>query len=178
MGFLGVKGSVLTFNQYKDKIENYKRHGLKQFASIYRAHKDKTIPLYQLKWGEEMEYMLHVQPTLEDGTTGRYKLSNRGPELIQTFNKSATAAESGVVLMPEFGGWMIEAVPTEPYKSTIEAEQLLSCFKKLQIRRKVLQEFLKPYKICITSMANAPGLGTKNYIHIDDEALQREWHQN
>jgi hypothetical protein len=60
MGFLGVKGSVLTYNQYKDKIETYKRHGLKQFASIYRAHKDKKLPLYSLKWGEEMEYMLHV----------------------------------------------------------------------------------------------------------------------
>ena len=28
MGFLGVKGEVLTFNQYKEKIETYKMHGL------------------------------------------------------------------------------------------------------------------------------------------------------
>ena len=28
MGFLQVKGAVLTYNQYKNKIELYKRHGL------------------------------------------------------------------------------------------------------------------------------------------------------
>lgn len=29
MGFLNVKGGLLTYNQYKDKMENYKRHGLR-----------------------------------------------------------------------------------------------------------------------------------------------------
>jgi len=44
-------------------------------------------------------------------------MSNRGPELIEEFNKSKVAEGSGVVLMPEFGGWMIEAVPSKPYNS-------------------------------------------------------------
>jgi hypothetical protein len=56
MGFLNVKGNVLTYNQYKDKIEGYKRHGLLQFVSLYNAHKNKFIPLRDLKWGEEMEF--------------------------------------------------------------------------------------------------------------------------
>jgi len=54
-------------------------------------------------------------------------MSNRGPELIDTFNTSDLAKESGVVLMPEFGGWMVEAVPSEPYMSIIDADILLSC---------------------------------------------------
>jgi len=33
--------------------------------------------------------------------------------------------------MPEFGGWMIEAVPKDPYRSIIDAEELLSCEAKL-----------------------------------------------
>ena len=49
-------------------------------------------------------------------------MSNRGPELIQIFNESGRAVESEVVLMPEFGGWMIEAVPTQPYSSIQDAE--------------------------------------------------------
>jgi len=44
-------------------------------------------------------------------------MSNRGPELIDTFNKSEKSKDSGIVLMPEFGGWMIEAVPSKPYMS-------------------------------------------------------------
>ena len=56
MGFLNVKGNVLTYEQYKHKIESYKRHGLMQFLSLYDAHKSSYIPLKDLKWGEESEY--------------------------------------------------------------------------------------------------------------------------
>lgn len=35
------------------------------------------------------------------------------------------------MLMPEFGGWMIEAVPSEPYSSTMDPDALLSCEDKL-----------------------------------------------
>ena len=41
---------------YKDKTDIHKKHGLNQFISIYNAHKDRFIPLKDLKWGEEMEY--------------------------------------------------------------------------------------------------------------------------
>ena len=117
MGFLGVKGGVLTYNQYKDKIEFYKRHGLLQFVSLYHAHKGKRIPIDQLKWGEEMEYQLGVCICDPSGKFSRMKMSNRGPELIKEFNTNPMAAASKIVLMPEFGGWMVEAVPTEPYMS-------------------------------------------------------------
>ena len=60
MGFLSIQGGVLTYSEYKDKIETYKRHGLMQFASVYNSHKEKFIPLSDLKWGEEMEYQLYV----------------------------------------------------------------------------------------------------------------------
>ena len=60
MGFLNVKGGVLTYNQYKQKKEQYKKHGLLQFCSVYNAHKDKFINLKDLKWGEEMEYQIYT----------------------------------------------------------------------------------------------------------------------
>ena len=83
MGFLNVKGGLLTYNQYKDKMENYKRHGLRQFKSLYNAHKDRYIELADLKWGEEMEYQ--VMTCDEDA---KFIMSNRGLELIDVFNKS------------------------------------------------------------------------------------------
>lgn len=56
-------------------------------------------------------------------------LSNRGPELIKTFNESSLSGQSEIMLMPEFGGWMVEAVPSKPYNSIIH--DLLSCEEKL-----------------------------------------------
>ena len=126
MGFLNVKGNVLTYNQYKDRIEQYKRHGLGQFISLYNAHKTQFIPLADLKWGEESEYQV-----MKGTPNGGYIMSNRGLELIEVFNNSELSSENGIVLMPEFGGWMVEAVPKEPYKSIIDAAELLSCEEKL-----------------------------------------------
>jgi hypothetical protein len=91
---------------------------------------DRYIPVDDLKWGEEMEYMIYVLAECNDGKK-RLLLSNRGPELIDKFNTSESTKESGVVLMPEFGGWMIEAVPTEPYMSIADPKILLSCEEKI-----------------------------------------------
>jgi hypothetical protein len=40
--------------------------------------------------------------------------------------------------MPEFGGWMIEAVPLTPYPTLLDAEVLLSCEYKMRSRRQAL----------------------------------------
>ena len=76
MGFLQVKGAVLTYSQYREKIEQYKRHGLLQFCSLYNSHKHRSIPLKDLKWGEEMEYQIY------EINKQKIQLSNKGPELI------------------------------------------------------------------------------------------------
>jgi len=62
--------------------------------------------------------------------------------------------------MPEFGGWMVEAVPKEPYQSISHAEDLLSCVDKLSKRREILRDYFKKFNIMLVSMPNAPSLGT------------------
>jgi hypothetical protein len=111
--------------------------------SIYNAHKERNIPLKELKWGEEMEYQLYVY----DKEQKSIKLSNRGPELIEVFNNSKMFLDNDIMLMPEFGGWMIEAVPKKPYDSIIDAAELLSSEVKLHQRREVLDEFCSKYGI-------------------------------
>ena len=49
--------------------------------------------------------------------------------------------KNDIVLMPEFGGWMVEAVPSKPYDSIIDAAELLSCEDKLH--RHVLNDFFQ-----------------------------------
>jgi hypothetical protein len=69
------------------------------------------------------------------------RLSNKGPDLIKEFNASSISTNNDIALMPEFGGWMIEAVPLKPYDSLIDAAELLSCEQKLHARREVLDEY-------------------------------------
>lgn len=117
-----------------------------------------------------MEYQIFIRVKVDDERE-RFQLSQRGPEFINNFNQSR-AEVSQVVLMPEFGGWMIEAVPTEPYDSLIDSEIILSCENKLNLRRYILENFLRPHNISIVSLTNCMHLGTQNGIYIDDDTIR------
>ena len=73
------------------------------------------------------------------------------------------------MLMPEFGGWMVEAVPRAPYNSIIQAQDLLSCDAKLHSRRAALDEFFKGHGLQIVSLTNVPTLGTPNHVDAGEE---------
>jgi len=40
--------------------------------------------------------------------------------------------------MPEFGQWMLEAIPANPYKAVNKPCELLSCYIKMKVRREQL----------------------------------------
>jgi hypothetical protein len=57
------------------------------------------------------------------------KLVNDGFRLIHEFNEEH--ADQHIHLQPEFGNWMVEAVPAEPYNSVENADEILSAYPKL-----------------------------------------------
>jgi hypothetical protein len=129
MGFLDVKGTKITYNQYKDAetIRKYKLNGILQFLNIYHAHKDRFINSKNLHWGEEMEYTVFML----DPQMRKAWLADQGYNLIESFN---SIGDPDVQLQPEFGNWMIEAVPKKPYNSTEDIEDLMSCDSKIANR--------------------------------------------
>ena len=124
MGYLTIKGRLMTYLEYKDFVEQYKHHGLIQFVKIYEAHKDRRISQENLHWGEEIEYSLFQF----DPESQRVFLTNQALKLIEEFN---SLPDQGVHLHPEFGNWMVEAVPTEPYGAMEDIKELLSCYPKI-----------------------------------------------
>ena len=86
-----------------------------------------------------------------DDEANRVQLACDGDEIIEEFNtgmpipnlseeegneKSEEDPESkpDFKLLPEFGNWMIEAVPSEPYGAYSNPEQLLACAEKISNR--------------------------------------------
>lgn len=108
MGYLTIQGHVVTFNDYKEMLSFYKYHGLRQFLAIYHAHKDRHIEENDLHWGEEIEYSVFSMSDPE-----RAQLFSDAFSKIDEFNQSHQDKE--LHLQPEFGNWMIEAVPSAPY---------------------------------------------------------------
>ena len=97
-------------------------------------------------------------------------MSNKGPELIEVFNNSNLSEKNDINLMPEFGGWMVEAVPRSPYNSLVDPVELLSCGDKLHKRRHVLTDFFRSRGLQLVSATNAAMLGTEDHIFISDDA--------
>ena len=127
MGFLTVKGTLMTYDEYKAYIGKYKERGLLEFLEIYRAQKDKHRERRDLHWGEEMEYILfHL-----DKENKRVRLSNNAFDLLHEFNEEGC---DEIDLHPEFGNWMVEAVPTKPYGATEDIDDMLTCYPKIQRR--------------------------------------------
>ena len=80
--------------------------------------------------------------------------------------------------MPEFGSWMIEAVPSKPYNSIIDAAELLSCEEKLHNRRECLDKFFQQHNLSIASLPNVGSLGTPGHIDVENDELQQQIDQN
>ena len=62
----------------------------------------------------------------------RLQLVSDGYRLIQEFNEEHKDAETH--LQPEFGNWMIEAVPSTPYGNPALPETILSVGPKIRLR--------------------------------------------
>lgn len=71
--------------------------------------------------------------------------------------------------MPEFGSWMVEAVPKGPYDSTLDPEVLLSCQDKLHERRHILTDFFRSKGLQLISTTNVCMLGTEDHINLGDD---------
>lgn len=102
---------------------------------IFNAHKDRFIAKKDLHWGEELEYTLFCI----DNDTQTLKLTNQAFDLIEEFNEKYENL-TGIELHPEFGNWMVEAVPAHPYGSIEDIKDLLSCYNK--IHQRYLSEFV------------------------------------
>ena len=63
---------------------------------------------------------------------------------------------------PEYGAWMVEAVPAAPYDGY--AEDLLLCEQSMNLRRQRLHMALNEYEIA-PSLSNFPMLGDERYGH-------------
>ena len=150
MGFLTVNGRLLTYNEYKHLINQYRAQGILQFIRLYNVHKDREIAPEDLHWGEEIEYKLYKF----DKDNQRVFLSCDADSIIDEFSDQSKMFEAfsesteemkecelltgrqktDFKLLPEFGNWMIEAVPNDPYDTYLDPAQLLSCVEKIANR--------------------------------------------
>ena len=161
MGFLGLGSAYSWEDSVEEAIEYVRKHGIEQFLVMWEKVKDLKCP--DLFWGDELEYGI----LRHDDVAGTVVCSLRGAEIMEVLKKREDAKETKVgeeasarcSWVPEYGSWMLEGTPAEPYSGF--ASDLVLVEKNMRSRRARLLGALQHDEICPTvpcfPLLGAPG---------------------
>uniref|UniRef100_A0A8C7TE74 Glutamate--cysteine ligase n=1 Tax=Oncorhynchus mykiss TaxID=8022 RepID=A0A8C7TE74_ONCMY len=114
MGLLS-QGSPLNWEETKKYADHVRKHGIVQFLNIYNKVKERQKDV--LLWGDEVEYMLIEM----DEKNEKVRLVLKGGEVLETLQDKGekTNPNHPTLWRPEYGSYMIEGTPGQPYGGTM-----------------------------------------------------------
>jgi glutamate--cysteine ligase catalytic subunit len=150
-------GNPLSWSVSKPYLQSVRLSGVNQFINHYNRAKSIETPAFL--WGDEIEYGVFKY----DQESKTCDLSFRGKELRELLNEREDKHASfttGCVWQPEYGSWMVEAVPRDPYSGYLS--DLFKVEENMSLRRKRLRMALYDNEIA-PSTSNFPMLGTPGH---------------
>uniref|UniRef100_A0A4X1UKQ4 Glutamate--cysteine ligase n=1 Tax=Sus scrofa TaxID=9823 RepID=A0A4X1UKQ4_PIG len=157
MGLLS-QGSPLSWEETQRHADHVRRHGILQFLHIYHAVKDRHKDV--LKWGDEVEYML----VSFDHESKKVQLVLSGEELLETLQEKGerTNPNHPTLWRPEYGSYMIEGTPGQPYGGTMSEFNTVE--DNMRKRRKEATSLLGENQALCT-ITSFPSTLTRNIRH-------------
>uniref|UniRef100_A0A8B9YGE8 Glutamate--cysteine ligase n=1 Tax=Bos mutus grunniens TaxID=30521 RepID=A0A8B9YGE8_BOSMU len=157
MGLLS-QGSPLSWEETQRHADHVRRHGILQFLHIYHAVKDRHKDV--LKWGDEVEYML----VSFDHEKKKAQLVLSGEELLETLQEKGerTNPNHPTLWRPEYGSYMIEGTPGQPYGGTMSEFNTVE--DNMRKRRKEATSLLGENQALCT-ITSFPSTLTRNIRH-------------
>ncbi|XP_065741542.1 glutamate--cysteine ligase catalytic subunit isoform X2 [Phocoena phocoena] len=157
MGLLS-QGSPLSWEETQRHADHVRLHGILQFLHIYHAVKDRHKDV--LKWGDEVEYML----VSFDHENRKAQLVLSGEELLETLQEKGerTNPNHPTLWRPEYGSYMIEGTPGQPYGGTMSEFNTVE--DNMRKRRKEATSLLGENQALCT-ITSFPSTLTRNIRH-------------
>ncbi|KAG2467441.1 GSH1 ligase, partial [Polypterus senegalus] len=155
MGLLSL-GSPLSWEETKKHADHVRKHGILQFLNIYNKVKDRQKDV--LKWGDEVEYMLvHV-----DHKEQKAQVLLSGVEVLDILQDKGekTNPNHPTLWRPEYGIYMIEGTPGQPYGGAMSDFNTVEA--NMKKRRREASSVLKDSETIIT-ITSFPRLGCPGF---------------
>ena len=159
LGAILKNGNPLLWNSAKTHLHFIRYQGINQFLSLYTKAKGIVSP--EFLWGDEIEYGIFAF----NDTLKHYDISLRSQQIrsqLTDLEKEYSFMTQGCNWQPEYGDWMVESVPRDPYTGFVS--DLLKVEKMMQLRRQRLHFALEQNEIA-PSMSVFPMLGVSGYPH-------------
>ncbi|PKI84318.1 glutamate--cysteine ligase [Malassezia vespertilionis] len=155
MGLLSL-GTPLEWAEATKLAAHIRKHGIDQFLSVWRAAKDRSGD--PVLWGDELEYMVVVFDPVQHTA----RLSLRQGEILRVLQSAhsplfaALPAAQRPTFHPEYGRYMIESTPGEPFSAS--ADDLLRVELDMLRRRCFAKQHLREHEVPMT-VTSFPRLG-------------------
>lgn len=157
MGLLSL-GKPLHWDQTEKVADHVRSHGIRQLRSIFHRLKGRQHDV--LLWGDEVEGIV----AQFDDKERRVRLPLRGKEFLEQLaeisKRTVDPDVGGGVWHPEYGRYMLESTPSEPYGGTIR--DFLKVEANMALRRKQAAEALGENESFVT-VTTYPRLGCKGF---------------
>uniref|UniRef100_A0A8C4UT11 Glutamate--cysteine ligase n=1 Tax=Falco tinnunculus TaxID=100819 RepID=A0A8C4UT11_FALTI len=154
MGLLS-QGSPLSWEETRRHAEHVRKHGIIQFLHIYRALRDRHKDV--LKWGDEVRPRQRSMGEVCCWAGGEEKvaakLSQEGME---------TSVLHPTLWRPEYGSYMIEGTPGQPYGGTMSEFNTVQ--DNMRKRRQEAASVLKENE-AVCTVTSFPSTLTRNIRH-------------
>jgi hypothetical protein len=149
-------GNPLQWQASKPFLSPVRASGISQFISHYK--RCQGVEMDNFMWGDEVEYGIFSS----DSVSGRLDLScptgynvqqRLTQEVSQKRDPGAIAATEDSEWHPEYGSWMVEAVPGKPFDSN-------TLYDVLHVQRSMRSRRLTLHKACtdLIVLSNARGI--------------------
>ncbi|KEG14165.1 gamma-glutamylcysteine synthetase [Trypanosoma grayi] len=135
-------------------IPNVSAHGILQFLTMYRKHREKTD--FPFLWGEEVEHHL----VRVEG--GKVRLSLNASNALERLTQMNGDENAG--WRPEYGSFMMESVPGRPY--TLDVESLCSVEANIRHRYELLDSVAGENSVSVT-LVTFPLMGVGQFATSD-----------
>lgn len=172
MGLL-TQGTPMHWKDIQQHAQFIRKEGIKQFIRLYKKCKDRRDEC--LKWGDEVEFML----IRFDNEKRKVDLLLKARQILEIMDdrEAKEAADRQALWRPEFGSYMVEGTPGQPYgacknggwchegKSTWTLLDDLCCIESnMKLRRDEVQSMLLANEH-IVSLTSFPRLGCPDSIY-------------
>ncbi|KAF9888156.1 hypothetical protein FE257_009293 [Aspergillus nanangensis] len=167
MGLLAL-GTALDWPEAKKCADQVRKWGIEQLLANWRRARGKERDA--LLWGDEVEYLV----VAVDEETKKARLSLAQADILKSLARDEALWKSGnspppqnkdhegeepPTFHPEFGRFMLEATPGEPWG--IDFKDLLKVESNMKWRREIAKAHMAPNEYPIT-LTTFPRLGTKD----------------
>ena len=159
MGLLSL-GTPLHWNESKRLAEHVRENGITQLLSAFAISSSRDDDKFY--WGDEIEYMMvslkEADKQIRLSIDHDYVLENLSEEGIH-YDKSV---DNDVLFHPEYGRFMLEATPLNPYDGTL-LKDYLNVEDNMHKRRQLALEEIESPDVYPLTLTAYPLMGVEDF---------------